>query len=298
MLGSQPNMLVFDLKIIDKTGCFYKIKLTYKKYSTLIAFSPERRNLVFLRDDKLTEILEKNEYQIRKLLHNKRKSTFYVGFEIKFAIRDNKQVQEFNDPGKIIVLDRRNGKYLSYVKDRGDSNVFQIFTDGCYLHNARTGSYVALMKKLNGLYDITWGYTTNPSNSTLLELLAAIKGLEQVPKHIKKIRIITDSRYVIKGLTEWVINWQLNDWYTIQGRKVRNIEYWKRFEQLTRGRYIEFQWIKGHSFHFENTICDRYAKQIANHYKPDNYEENSFLGNTVTHSFGSLQQQSATQKQS
>ncbi len=174
----------------------------------------------------------------------------------------------------------RGCKYLSNVKDRGEKDIFKIFTDGCYLSDYQTGGYVALLKKPNNLYDLTWGYTKSKANSTLLELLAAIKGLEQLPGNIEKVRIVTDSRYVIKGLTEWVINWELNDWYTIQGRKVRNIEYWQKFEQLTRGKYIEFQWIKAHSFHFENTICDRYAKQIA--YKHiTSSKENKFEKNKI-----------------
>ncbi len=276
----QINMLLFQLEVISKVGQYFKIRISHGNMTTFIAFAPYRRNLIFLEDNELTRILEKNEYQIRKMLHNKRRSTYHVGFKIKFAIRDNKQVQLFNDPDKIIVLDRRNGRYLSYVKDKPDPEALEIYTDGCYIHQTQRGGYVALIKKNNGMYDITWGHTENPSNSTLLELLSAIKGLEYIPQNIEKIRIITDSRYVIKGLTEWVINWRLNDWYTIQGRKVRNIEYWKKFDQLTQGKYIEFQWIKAHSFHFENTICDRYAKQAAayskNHInnKPGNHAGN------------------------
>ena len=274
----QINMLVFELEVIKKVGEYFKIKITHGNQSTLIAFAPYRRNLVFLQDNQLGKLLEKNEYQIRKMLHNKKRSTYHVGFKIKFAIRDNKQVQLFNDPEKIIVLDRRNGRYLSYVRDQGDPQALEIYTDGCYIHNTQQGGYAALIKKINGKYDLAWGHTSNPSNSTLLELLGAIKGLEHIPPNIKKIRIITDSRYVIKGLTEWVINWRLNDWYTIQGRKVRNIEYWKKFDRLTQGKYIEFQWIKAHSFHFENTLCDRYAKLAATY--PNHYSKNK---NTTNH---------------
>ena len=272
MKNYDLNMLIFDLEIVSKVGCFYKIRIHHGSLRTIIAFCPQYRNLIFLRSDKLTQILEKNEYQIRKMLHNKRISTYFVGFKIKFAIRDNKKVQLFNDPKKIIVLDRRGGRYLSYVKDKGEKDIIKIFTDGCYLTQYQVGGYVALLKKTNNLYDLAWGYTKVKANSTLLELLAAIKGLEQLPENIEKVRIVTDSRYVIKGLTEWIINWELNDWYTIQGRRVRNIEYWRRFEQLTRGKYIEFQWIKAHSFHFENTICDRYAKQIANKHRTSTKE--------------------------
>jgi ribonuclease HI len=263
MQAPQINMLVFLLEVTGQIGQYFKILISHGNMTTLIAFAPYRRNLVFLEDNELAHILEKNEYQIRKMLHNKRRSTYHVGFKIKFAIRDNKQVQLFNDPEKIIVLDRRNGRYLSYVKDTGDPQALEIYTDGCYIHNTHQGGYVALIKKNNGKYDLAWGHTDNPSNSTLLELMGAIKGLEHLPPNIEKIRIITDSRYVIKGLTEWVVNWRLNDWYTIQGRKVRNIEYWEKFDELTKGKYIEFQWIKAHSFHFENTLCDKYAKQAA-----------------------------------
>ncbi len=262
---SQPelNMLIFEMKIIDKIGAFYKIQISHSNLHTVIAFSPRHRTLIFLYNDYLTHLLDKNEYQIRKLLHNKRISTYYVGFKIKFAIRDNKKVQLFNDPSRIIVLDRRNNKYLSYTKSTPDPNAIEIFTDGCYIHEQHKGGYAALIKKNNGLYDLVWGHTDEPSNSTLLELLAAIKGLEYIPDNITKIRIITDSRYVIKGLTEWVINWKLNDWYTIQGRKVRNIKYWKKFDKLTQNKYIEFKWVKGHSLHYENTITDFYAKKAA-----------------------------------
>ncbi len=263
MQSPQINMLVFQLKVIDKVGEYFKILITHGNMKAHIAFAPYRRNLIFLDNNELTVILENNEYQIRKMLHNKRRSTYHVGFKIKFAIRDNKQVQLFNDPDKIIVLDRRQGRYLSYVKDKGDPEALEIYTDGCYLHDTQQGGYVALIKKINGKYNLVWGHTDQPSNSTLLELLAAIKGLENIPQGIQKMRIITDSRYVIKGLTEWVVNWRLNDWYTIQGRRVRNIEYWEKFDSLTQGKYIEFQWIKAHSFHFENTICDRYARQAA-----------------------------------
>ena len=44
---------------------------------------------------------------------------------------------------------------------------------------------------------------------------------------------------------------------------IYDIKQWQEFDQLTMGKYIEFEWVKGHSFHFENTLCDYYAKQCA-----------------------------------
>jgi ribonuclease HI len=74
---------------------------------------------------------------------------------------------------------------------------------------------------------------------------------------------VTDSQYVRKGLTEWIINWKLNNWTTANGEKVKNIEYWKRFDRLTDDRYIEFKYVKSHSGHFENTMADLYARDMA-----------------------------------
>ena len=119
-----------------------------------------------------------------------------------------------------------------------------------------------MYKKTNDLLDIKFGIK-EIQNSSLIELIAVIEGLKELADH-KKVRIVTDSRYVIKGLTEWLYNWKLNDWYTAQGEKVKNITFWKEYFMLTQGKYIEFEWVKAHSSHFENTICDSYAKELLN----------------------------------
>lgn len=89
-----------------------------------------------------------------------------------------------------------------------------------------------------------------------------IKSLEILANE-KQLRIVTDSQYVRKGITEWIFYWKLNGWLTANGRQVRNIEFWKKFDRLTENKYIEFQRVKSHSGHFENTICDLYAKEKA-----------------------------------
>jgi ribonuclease HI len=252
---------VFDMEVLDDRKEEYLIRILHNKSYTTITFSPESKNLVFINNDKITNYLKENEYQLRKILHNKRPDTFYKGFQLKFVIRDNKEVISFNDKSKIVVLDKRNGNYDSYVIDKGEDPIYHLFTDGCYLVNQKRGGFVALIRNLKNQYNLYYG-TTAKKSSSLIEMLAAIKGLE-VLKDIEKIRIVTDSRYVIKGLTEWVINWKLNKWHTAQGKKVKSITYWKEFDKLTNNKYIEFQWVKAHSFHFENTICDFYAKEAA-----------------------------------
>jgi ribonuclease HI len=249
------------MEIIEEFNNTYKIVISDDENNTEILFSPEDKKLVFLRNDNITKVLKDNEYQFRKILHNKRKDTFYVGFKVKFALRDKKDVEAFNDRSKIIVLDKRKGKYSSYVVAKGENKIYTIYTDGSLLEEKGRGGYVVIIKDLEGEYSI-YSEKTSEKSSSLIELLAAIKGLK-ILKDKEKIRIVTDSQYVRKGLTEWIINWKLNDWYTANGEKVKYIEYWKMFDKLTENKYIEFEWVKGHSNHFENTLCDLYAKEIA-----------------------------------
>ena len=65
------------------------------------------------------------------------------------------------------------------------------------------------------------------------------------------------------GLMEWLVYWTLNDWMTVNGEKTKNKELWQVFNHFSLGNYIEFQWVKSHNNHFENTLCDLYAKDAS-----------------------------------
>ncbi|MCT4619140.1 MAG: ribonuclease HI [Marinisporobacter sp.] len=255
------NMLVFSMSIIEEHRGSFIMDIYHNKENAQIMFTPSTKSLLFLDENLVSLLLRKNEYQLRKILHNKRKDTFYVGFQLTFSLRDEKDIAAFNDPSKIVVLDKRDGKHHSYVVDQGETCIHKIYTDGSFLEKKKAGGFVVLHKNLVGDYQI-YTYPSDEKSSSLLELLAAMKGMEILKKE-EKIRIITDSRYVRKGLTEWIVNWELNDWHTANGEKVKNIEYWKKFNMLTKNKYIEFEWVKGHSDHFENTVCDLYAKEVA-----------------------------------
>lgn len=252
---------IYHMEIIDVNADTYTIRISTNKFSTLIKYHPGTKKLELENKNALDVKLTENIYQLKKILNNKRPDTFYPGFKLKFILRDNLKTIEFNDLTKIIVLDRRNGIYNTFAETKTEKNIVKIYTDGCYLQKLKKGAYVAIIKSLTNKLSIHYA-KTNETSSSLIELLAVIKGVE-VSQQFDKLRVISDSRYVIKGLTEWIFHWKLNDWHTAQGEKVKNINYWKRFDELSKGKYIEFEWVKGHSQHPENTLCDYYAKQVA-----------------------------------
>lgn len=247
--------------IIEKQGLHFQIRISRDKLSCYLQYNPEEKAIQFCNENLLSKELTDNIYQLTKILHNKRNDTYYPGFKLKFILRDNESAVSLNDLNRLVILDRRNGAYIVSSGEKDEKEILRMYTDGCYLEKKKRGAYTALFKKPNGLLNL-YCKRTKASSSSLIELMAVIEGLKTV-KEIESIRIISDSRYIIKGLTEWMFNWKLNNWHTAQGKKVKNIGCWKEFDKLTQGKYIEFEWVKGHSFHFENSICDFYAKYAA-----------------------------------
>lgn len=96
------------------------------------------------------------------------------------------------------------------------------------------------------------------STNNRMELTAVIKGLEALTKPCK-VHITTDSKYVLKGVTEWMANWKLRNWRTASKKPVLNVELWKELDELVVKHELEWSWVKGHSGHVENEIADQLA---------------------------------------
>lgn len=253
---------LLNLVIEEKSNDFYKIKIIGNDTIAYCYYNPYEKALEITTRNKVGALLEKNFQQFKKMLVNKRMDTFYPGFELPFVIMDNKPVTTYQDRGKIIIYDRSGEEYFFDIQENSNRRLTEAYTDGSYSHQKKKGGYAVLIKDTEDNYN-SYTYNSNLHKSSLIELQAAIKAMELL-EHKNEYRIITDSVYVVKGITEWLPMWKLNDWLTCNGEKVKNIAFWKQVDQLTKKKYIELKWVKGHSDHFENSICDLLAKEMAN----------------------------------
>jgi ribonuclease HI len=260
-MNENKPYAVFEMEIVDEEDGYYLIRIDKDKMSCLISFNPNNKELRFIEETQLSSELHENSYQLKKILHNKRPETYFKGFKLKFILRDNENTISLNNLNKLVVLDRRDGIFKVESVEKDEKEILKIYTDGSYLEKKKKGAFIALIENTNGLLNLYFT-TADSESSSLMELLAVIQGLKCM-RNTDCVRIISDSRYVIKGLTEWMFNWKLNDWHTAQGEKVKNIKYWQEFDQLSQNKYIEFEWVKAHSKHYYNSICDYYAKQAA-----------------------------------
>ncbi|KAI1781818.1 ribonuclease H-like protein [Ganoderma leucocontextum] len=97
------------------------------------------------------------------------------------------------------------------------------------------------------------------SNQTA-ELYAVEKAVDMTPP-FAPLHVVTDSKYVIRGLTENLGKWERDGWMNVE-----NAEEVKRLTGKLRKRSAPttFRWVKGHEGNRGNEEADRLAKIGAN----------------------------------
>jgi ribonuclease HI len=136
-------------------------------------------------------------------------------------------------------------------------NIVEIFTDGACSGNPGPGGYGAILKYGAETKEISGSQRETTNNR--MEMMAIIKALELL-KRPCKIKVSTDSNYLVKGMTEWVPGWVEKNWLNSRKKPVSNKDLWERLLKLSRLHQIEWKWIRGHHGHPENERCDQLAK--------------------------------------
>ena len=131
----------------------------------------------------------------------------------------------------------------------------EIFTDGSCLGNPGVGGWCAILR-YKGHQKILSGGEADTTNNRM-ELLAVIEALKQL-KEPCEIELYSDSTYVLNGISKWLEGWIKKDF-----KKVKNVDLWKKYIEVSKNHKIHINWIKGHSGHKENELCDKIANQKA-----------------------------------
>jgi len=138
--------------------------------------------------------------------------------------------------------------------------IVEIFTDGACSGNPGPGGYGAILRYGEVTREIS-GCETHTTNNRM-EMTAVIEALRQL-KRPCRIRLYTDSTYVMRGMTEWVPRWIERNWVNSQKRPVVNRDLWEQMVALSRPHRIEWIWIRGHEGHPENERCDLMARKAV-----------------------------------
>jgi ribonuclease HI len=143
----------------------------------------------------------------------------------------------------------------------------RVYTDGSCIRNGKldalcgSGVWVEEGHPMNKAIRIPGERQSNQVG----EIAAAIVAAETLPNYCK-LTIVTDSRYVIDGLTKHLREWEDNGWIGVE-----NAELFKRAAYLLKRRSAPtcLEWVKGHQGDRGNEESDKLAKEGANKNEPD-----------------------------
>ncbi|HSR56232.1 MAG TPA: ribonuclease HI [Alphaproteobacteria bacterium] len=134
-----------------------------------------------------------------------------------------------------------------------------LFTDGACSGNPGPGGWAYILKHpATGNIKKASGGAPRTTNNKM-ELTAAIEGLKAIKdgRH-RRVHLVSDSEYVIRGLTEWIEGWIRKGWR--RGNKpVKNLELWQELYALTQKHDMSYEHVYGHAGHPENEECDQMA---------------------------------------
>lgn len=149
-----------------------------------------------------------------------------------------------------------------------------VYTDGsCVRNPGGSGGWAAIIIR-NGTRKEFSGYakTTTNQQMEMTAAIEALKILQPFSRGGKKdqfyITIVTDSKYLINGMTSWIFGWQENGWRTCQGKPVKNKSFWQDLWRLSRGFRITWKHVRGHSGVKENERCDELAREQSGALRP------------------------------
>jgi ribonuclease HI len=154
------------------------------------------------------------------------------------------------------------------------NNEIKIYTDGAAKGNPGEAGWAAviLLSQNSGeprvLVEIG-GHVEHATNNQM-ELTAPIEALKYIKTNMSKmpfdiggIEIVSDSKYVILGITEWIFGWQKNNWRNAAKKPVLNRELWEALYELTQELKPKWTYVKGHNEDKYNDRADLIATSFA-----------------------------------
>lgn len=137
----------------------------------------------------------------------------------------------------------------------------ELYTDGACSGNPGPGGWAFILRHPASGKEMEQSGSEPSTTNNRMEMLAVIRGLESL-KRRSSVRVVTDSMYVVKGLSEWMPKWKAAGWRRGSGAKAKppkNLELWQQLDELMGRHRVEMKYVAGHSGHEENERCDELA---------------------------------------
>jgi ribonuclease HI len=137
---------------------------------------------------------------------------------------------------------------------------YDVWTDGGCSGNPGPGGWAFIVTDSlgNGIGEGKGGERETTNNR--MELMAVISALKYVSTKVTNIdglTVHTDSQYVEKGMTEWIIRWKRNGWKASDRKPVKNLDLWQKLDSLALELPVTWEWVESHAGIPLNERCDK-----------------------------------------
>ncbi len=150
------------------------------------------------------------------------------------------------------------------------------FTDGAAKGNPGPGGWGAVVL-IGGAAVRELGGSGGATTNNRMEMTAALEALEWLraaaPDARTHITIVTDSTYLLRGISEWLPGWKKRGWKTKDGSDVANRDLWEKLDRCVAasGR-VRWRYVPGHAGFPGNDRADEIASDCALGRTPKLYE--------------------------
>ncbi len=147
-----------------------------------------------------------------------------------------------------------------------------LFSDGGCRGNPGPGAFAFVVQEHSGDVLAEGVEFEILTTNNKMELSGPLKGLEELltvlpslgrDPLLSKVKVITDSKYVVEGMKSWVQGWKARGWKKADNKAPENLELWQSLDEVrTHFKQVDWMWVKGHAGHPQNEYCDRKANEV------------------------------------
>lgn len=120
-----------------------------------------------------------------------------------------------------------------------------------------------------------WISESDTTNNRMA-IRSAIEALGHLRKPCK-VKLVSDSQYLVKGMNDWIHNWKARGWKR-KGGPIENLTLWKELDAAAARHQVEWVWIRGHTGHPINEYANDLAVRAAKRQESSNgLVESGFL---------------------
>lgn len=153
-----------------------------------------------------------------------------------------------------------------------EPNTFALYSDGGCRGNPGPGAFAFVIQEHSGNVVIEGGEFETMCTNNKMELSGPIHGLRELKdilptlgkdSLLTKVKVITDSKYVVDGMKSWVAGWKARGWKKADNKAPENLELWQELDSVAQKfLQVEWMWVRGHGGHPQNEYCDRKANEL------------------------------------